>query len=63
MVCLIILVFIFGENEMHKSYLSLGSNIGDREKHLNMAVDILSKSEGIDVVSVQPFMKLIVGGI
>ncbi len=40
---------------MHKSYLSLGSNIGDREKHLNMAVDILSKSEGIDVVSVSAF--------
>lgn len=40
---------------MHKAYLSLGSNIGDKENHLNMAVDILGSSEGIEVSSVSSF--------
>lgn len=40
---------------MHKAYLSLGSNIGDRQLNLNKAVEILGQSSGVDVVSVSSF--------
>ena len=40
---------------MHKAYLSLGSNIGNREEHLNRAVEILREFEGINVTGVSSF--------
>lgn len=40
---------------MHKAYLSLGGNIGDRQGNLNRAVEILSESEGIKVTGVSSF--------
>lgn len=40
---------------MHKAYLSLGGNIGNRRENLNRAVEILSESEGINVTGVSSF--------
>ncbi len=42
---------------MHKAYLSLGSNIGERRKHLEMAVEILRESEGVEVTGVSSFFE------
>jgi len=40
---------------MHKAYLSLGGNIGDRQDNLNQAVAILRSTEGIEVTGVSSF--------
>lgn len=40
---------------MHKAYLSLGSNIGQKVDYLNNAVDIISKNEFIHKVKVSSF--------
>lgn len=40
---------------MCKAYLSLGSNIGDRKKNLNEAVDILSEMDHINLTAVSSF--------
>lgn len=39
---------------MNIAYLSLGSNLGDREENLKKAVDRLDKAEGIVVKKVSP---------
>lgn len=36
---------------MHTVYLSLGSNVGDRQRHLNDALDLL-RAAGVDIVRV-----------
>ncbi|MFA6682386.1 MAG: 2-amino-4-hydroxy-6-hydroxymethyldihydropteridine diphosphokinase [Sphaerochaeta sp.] len=38
------------------AYLALGSNIGDREEHLNTAIEMLSKKEDIKVTRVSTFL-------
>jgi len=38
------------------AYLALGSNIGDREGHLDKAIEMLSKTEGIKVTRVSTFL-------
>ncbi len=40
---------------MSKSYLSLGSNMGDRIANLKMAVDLLNQTTGIQVVNKSSF--------
>jgi 2-amino-4-hydroxy-6-hydroxymethyldihydropteridine diphosphokinase len=37
-----------------RAYLGIGSNLGDRLAHLQLAVDQLSAADGIDVVGVSP---------
>ncbi|MEJ7271917.1 2-amino-4-hydroxy-6-hydroxymethyldihydropteridine diphosphokinase, partial [Staphylococcus epidermidis] len=39
---------------MTKAYLSLGSNMGDREYHLHEALRLLDQVEGIEVCDVSP---------
>jgi 2-amino-4-hydroxy-6-hydroxymethyldihydropteridine diphosphokinase len=36
------------------AYLALGSNIGDRLAHLQLAVDTLASTPGIDLIAVSP---------
>ncbi len=40
---------------MHRAYLSLGSNIGDRQEHLERAVALLDAHESIRVESVSSY--------
>lgn len=40
---------------MHKAYLSLGSNIGQKVDYLNKAVDIISKSDFVHKLKVSSF--------
>jgi len=40
---------------MRKAYLSLGSNIGERQNHLERAVEILNQTENISVTGVSSF--------
>ncbi len=40
---------------MHRAYLSLGSNIGDRQEHLERAVALLDANESIRVESVSSY--------
>lgn len=40
---------------MHKVYLSLGSNMGDKMAHLNKAIDLLSHHEAISNLKVSSF--------
>lgn len=42
---------------MNKIYLSLGTNIGDREYNLKLAVKMLYKMDGISVKKYHLFMK------
>ena len=35
---------------MHRAYLALGSNVGDREEYLEQAVFLLSKTPGVKVI-------------
>jgi len=41
----------------HTAYLSLGSNIGDKQKNLNNAITLLNEFSKIDVVKVSSFYK------
>jgi 2-amino-4-hydroxy-6-hydroxymethyldihydropteridine diphosphokinase/dihydroneopterin aldolase/2-amino-4-hydroxy-6-hydroxymethyldihydropteridine diphosphokinase len=38
------------------AYLALGSNMGDREDHLNKALELLGKAEGVEVLKVSAFL-------
>ena len=37
---------------MNKVYLSIGTNIGDREQNLKMAVEMLQKIEGVTILAI-----------
>lgn len=37
---------------MNRAYLALGSNLGDRLAHLQLAVDVVAAAEGVDLVAV-----------
>jgi 2-amino-4-hydroxy-6-hydroxymethyldihydropteridine diphosphokinase len=37
-----------------RAYLGIGSNLGDRLEHLQLAVDDLAAADGVDVVAVSP---------
>ena len=37
-----------------RAYLGLGSNLGDRLGHLQLAVDALARVRGVDVIAVSP---------
>ncbi len=43
--------------DQHIVYLSLGSNIGNKQKNIKTAITLLRESENIDVVSVSSFYK------
>ena len=45
------------ERSRHTAYIALGSNMGDREEHLNFAVSELEKSPGCSVLSVSSFIE------
>lgn len=45
------------EREWHTAYLSIGSNMGDKEKYLNSAVNKLKETEGIKVTAVSTFIE------
>ena len=45
------------ERKWHRAYLSIGSNIGDKEKNLNEAIEQLRKDENIEVLEVSAFLK------
>jgi 2-amino-4-hydroxy-6-hydroxymethyldihydropteridine diphosphokinase len=42
------------ENCIMRCYIGIGSNLGDREKNIDGAVQKLRETEGIDVVKVSP---------
>ena len=42
---------------MHTAYLSIGSNIGEKSRHLDNAVTRLDRSDKIDVIKVSSFYK------
>lgn len=52
MVFLIILQLKLGEIEMNKAYLSLGTNIGDREFYLRQACKILKENSKINILKI-----------
>jgi len=37
-----------------RAYLGIGSNLGDRLEHLQLAVDDLAAADGVDLVAVSP---------
>lgn len=39
---------------MNDVYLSLGTNLGDREQHLKAAIDLLKQKEGIFIKTISP---------
>ena len=43
--------------ERHNAYISIGSNIGDKEKNLNAAIDKLKEVNGVTVSKVSTFIK------
>ena len=43
--------------ELHKAYLSIGSNIGDKEGYLNQAVDMLYDDENCKVGAISKFIQ------
>ena len=43
--------------EWHKAYLSIGSNIGDKEGYLNQAVDMLYDDENCKVGAISKFIQ------
>ena len=46
-----------------RAYLGIGSNLGDRLAHLQLAVDDLATADGVDVVAVSPVYETVpVGG-
>ena len=45
------------KNEIHKAYLSIGSNIGDKKKNLNDAIRLLNNHDKITVAAVSCFYK------
>ncbi len=42
---------------MHTAYLSIGSNLGDKKKNLDNAIELLKKHESIDVLDISNFYK------
>lgn len=48
---------INNKNLAHSVYLSIGSNIGDKKKNLNAAIDLLGRHKEIEVVRVSSFYK------
>jgi len=42
---------------MHTAYLSLGSNLGDREKNLEMALSLLNSYEGLSVLKYSSWLE------
>ena len=42
---------------MHTSYLSIGSNIGEKKKNLDNAIELLDNHDSIDVIKVSSFYK------
>ncbi len=45
------------ERKRHEVYLSVGANIGDREKNINEAVELLKKDEKINVIKVSDLIE------
>ena len=41
----------------HRVFLSIGSNLGDREKYLDMAIDELSKDASIEIKKISSFIE------
>jgi len=44
-------------SKVFTAYLSIGSNVGDKKKNLDDAIDLLGRHDKIDVVKVSPFYK------
>lgn len=44
------------ERGWHRAYLGIGSNMGDKEKYLKEAIDLLEKEEKIRVVKISDFI-------
>ncbi|AQR92980.1 2-amino-4-hydroxy-6-hydroxymethyldihydropteridine diphosphokinase [Clostridium saccharoperbutylacetonicum] len=44
------------EKKRHKAYIGLGSNIGDKEKYLNEAINKISNEESIEVLKKSSFI-------
>ncbi len=42
-------------SEIFTAYLSIGSNVGDKKKNLDDAIELLVRHDKIDVVAVSPF--------
>jgi len=40
------------KDKMNKSFLSLGSNLGDRLNYLEKAIDLLKKTEGVNIIKI-----------
>lgn len=49
-------VSVVMEREWHTVYLSVGSNMGDKEKNLNSAIALLKEDEQCRVMKVSPFI-------
>ncbi len=39
-----------------KAYIGIGSNIGDREKNLNSAIEMLKQKDGVEVTAVSSYI-------
>lgn len=48
-------VIAVGDNSV-TAYIGLGSNIGEREKNLNTAIDMLNETPGIEVLQVSSYI-------
>lgn len=44
------------ERGWHEAYLSIGSNIGDKEENLNRAIDMINSVKGVEVEKVSSFL-------
>ncbi|MDF2589726.1 MAG: dihydroneopterin aldolase/2-amino-4-hydroxy-6-hydroxymethyldihydropteridine pyrophosphokinae [Anaerocolumna sp.] len=49
-------VSVVMEREWHTAYLSIGSNLGDKEKNLNRSIDLLNKDDLTRVTKISPFI-------
>ena len=49
-------VEIMVERRRHKAYIGLGSNIGDKEKYLNEAINKISSEKNIEIVKQSSFI-------
>lgn len=57
-------VSVVMEREWHKVYLSIGSNLGDKEKNLNSAIELLNADEFCKVMKISSFIETEpVGGV